>query len=275
MIPEHKRYVLAAKMHSYLDNYRNAIQVLSEGIEKNPDAPHLYRHRGHFKISVREFSEAIPDFETAIDLFSDDEDEIEYYRAQLVPEMERVILNKEPQRLDEPTRITDEALERLKDVYKGTLKSSTWYHYGLAHYLLGEFETAAECYESTLPHCVDDDMRVATYDWLYMSLRRAGNDGEAERILAEADTDSMDVNEDSYLTRMRMYQGEITESELLSDQSESEHAPATKNYGLGNWYLYNGNEQKAVDVFEQIVQGNKNRTFGYIAAEVDLDRLDG
>jgi tetratricopeptide (TPR) repeat protein len=273
MIPESKRYVLGAKLNSYLGNYEDAVEVLNEGIEENPESPHLYRHRGHFKISLRRFEESIPDFETAIELMEDVDDEIEYYRAELVPEMERVLLGKDPELLDEPTPITDATLEELRDVYKGTLKSSTWYHYGLAHYLVGEFDSAADCYENTLPHCVDDDMRVATQDWRYMSLRRAGREDEAERLLDEIDTESMHVNEDSYLERMQLYKGEAKPSDLLTDSSDVGHAPATKGYGVGNWYLYNGEKDRAVEVFADILEGDRTRAFGYIAAEVDVQRL--
>ena len=32
---------------AYLSRYREAIDIFSEGIRQHPDAPELYRHRGH------------------------------------------------------------------------------------------------------------------------------------------------------------------------------------------------------------------------------------
>ena len=38
---------------AYLSDYREAIEIYSDGIERNPNDPRLYRHRGHRYISVR------------------------------------------------------------------------------------------------------------------------------------------------------------------------------------------------------------------------------
>ena len=50
-------------------------------------------------------------------------------------------------------------------------------------------------------------------------------------------------------------------------------ALATVGYGLGNWYLYNGNPAKAKELFQKIVQGTFWPAFGFIAAEVELARM--
>lgn len=273
MIPEPHRYVLAAKLHSYLNRHDEAVRVLSEGIERNPDSPHLHRHRGHFKISLRRFDDAIPDFERAVELMEGMEDEIEYYQAELVGEMERLLLDRPPELLVEPTPINEESLNELKDVYKGTLKSSTWYHFALAHYLRGDFATAADHYRKTLEYCVDDDMRVATTDWLYMSLRRAGREDEARELLDATSTD-MHIVEPSYHRRMRMYKGELAPEDLLAPDASDRRTIATQGYGVGNWYLCNGDRDKAVDVFRRVIEHGQPAAFGYMAAEVDLARMD-
>lgn len=43
-------------------------------------------------------------------------------------------------------------------------------------------------------------------------------------------------------------------------------------HGIGNWYLYNGEREKAKEMFEKIMEGNVWASFGYIAAEVDYAR---
>ena len=44
-------------------------------------------------------------------------------------------------------------------------------------------------------------------------------------------------------------------------------------YGIGNWFYYNGETQKAKDVFEKILRGQAWAFLGYIAAETDFVRL--
>ena len=39
---------------AYLGDYREAIRIFSEGIEKHPGDARMYRHRGHRYISIRE-----------------------------------------------------------------------------------------------------------------------------------------------------------------------------------------------------------------------------
>ena len=41
-------------------------------------------------------------------------------------------------------------------------------------------------------------------------------------------------------------------------------------YGLGNWYFYSGEREKAREIWEEILVGNSESSFGYIAAESDL-----
>ena len=48
-------------------------------------------------------------------------------------------------------------------------------------------------------------------------------------------------------------------------------ASATRGYGLGNWYYYNGEPGKAKQIFEKILKNGNRAAFGYIAAEVDLN----
>jgi len=168
--------------------------------------------------------------------------------------------------------ITSETLERFKDTYKGTLKSCIWYHLALTHYLRGDFDAAIDAYRTTLPHCVDDDMRVATNDWLYMGLRRAGRHDEAAALLAAIPAERHIV-EDSYDSRIKMYRGELAPEAVLDPSGVSPLALATRGYGVANWYLYNGRSDEAVALMQQIVDTGFEHAFGYIAAEIDLRRL--
>ena len=229
----------------YLWRYQEAIDVFSEGIDKFPDDPRMYRHRGHRYITVRRFDDAIADFERAVALIDGKPDEVEPDGA--------------PNAAGIPT---------------STLHTNIWYHLGLAHYLKGDFERALESYEACLDASENNDMHVATADWLYMTLRRLGRDAEAEQVL-EPITEDMELLENfAYHRRLLMYKGLLSPESLLSVENDADEALnlATQGYGVGNWYLYNGDPDRAGEIFENVLAGEYWAAFGYIAAEAELAR---
>jgi hypothetical protein len=44
-------------------------------------------------------------------------------------------------------------------------------------------------------------------------------------------------------------------------------------YGVGNWYLYNDLAERAEEIFTEIVAGDQWSSFGYIAAEAEVERV--
>ena len=46
----------------------------------------------------------------------------------------------------------------------------------------------------------------------------------------------------------------------------------TTAYGVGNWYLYNGDTARALGIFERIVATGNWAAFGAIAAEAEIAR---
>ena len=50
---------------AYIGRYREAVAIYTEGIDKHPDDPRMYRHRGHRYISLRRLDLAIADLEQA------------------------------------------------------------------------------------------------------------------------------------------------------------------------------------------------------------------
>jgi hypothetical protein len=81
----------------------------------------------------------------------------------------------------------------------------------------------------------------------------------------------MDVYENmSYHNLLLFYKGEITEEELLGEAGDLSTANNAIIYGLGNWYLYNGERERAVEIFQDLVDNGIWAAFGTIAAEADL-----
>ncbi|HET9053346.1 MAG TPA: tetratricopeptide repeat protein, partial [Cyclobacteriaceae bacterium] len=154
---------------------------------------------------------------------------------------------------------------------------NVWYHLGLAHYLRGDFESASKAYAECIKVSDNDDLVCATTDWLYMTYRKIGMKDEAQKILGRIPADSMHIIEnDSYYLRLKMYKGLLPPDDLLKVSAENEDvdlALATQGYGVGNWYLTQGDTARAVEIFQQVVNGKHIAAFGFIAAEAELQRL--
>jgi tetratricopeptide (TPR) repeat protein len=229
---------------AYLGRFRDAIDAYTRGIARHPNEARLYRHRGHRYISVRKFDAAIADLRKASQLVAGKADEIE------------------------PDGAPNKA-----GVPRSTLQSNIWYHLGLGQYLKGDFRSALASYQEGMKVSrVNDDMLVATSDWLYMTLRRLKRDDEAKRVL-EPIKEQMDILENgAYHARLLMYKGARTPESVLNLNTADDVQIATQGYGVGNWYLVNGDKTKAKAIFDRVVAGKAWPAFGYIAAEADLKR---
>jgi hypothetical protein len=84
------------------------------------------------------------------------------------------------------------------------------------------------------------------------------------------------IENDSYYKRLQMYQGRLQPEDVLTVDPTAEDydlSLATQGYGVGNWYFYNGDTTKAVEIFEKVVAGKSFASFGFIASEAELARL--
>jgi hypothetical protein len=78
------------------------------------------------------------------------------------------------------------------------------------------------------------------------------------------------LENDAYHQRLLMYKGELAPDALLATDSEDPVQIATYGYGVANWYLYNGETEKAHALFRRILEGPNWAAFGAIAAEAEL-----
>jgi len=143
---------------------------------------------------------------------------------------------------------------------------------GRVVHLLSRF-LADRAFRETMTHTRGlDDNLVAVTDWRYMTLRRLGRHDEAQALLEPISADMDIIENHAYYRRLRMYRGELSPDDLL----EAGATPldlATQGYGVGHWYLCNGQRERALEVFRQTVSGPYWPAFGCIAAEVELRRL--
>jgi len=229
----------------YLGHYKDAIKVFTQGVEKFPDDARFLRHRGHRLITLRCFDLAIADLNHA---------------AKLIK--------------GKPDQIEPDGLLNARNIPTSTLQSNVWYHLGLAHYLKGDFKAALKAYREAEKVSTNPDMLVATTHWSYMTLRRLGREKEASRVVVAIKPDLDVIENADYYKLIRLYQGKTTAAELLKEIGSDAGglSKASIGYGLGNWFLYNGQRAEAEKIFRQIILGNQWASFGHIAAEAELSR---
>lgn len=230
----------------YLWRYKEAINVFSNGIELHPDVPHLYRHRGHRYITVRQFDKAIADLKKAAKLIEGKPDEVE------------------------PDGAPNEA-----GIPVSSLHSNIWYHLGLAYYLKGDYENALSAYQRSLNVSNNNDKKVSTLDWMYMTLKRLDRDDEAEKLLEQVTPEMKLIENFVYHKRLLLYKGVLKPADLVpaKDSPSRDLDLASSGYGVANWYHENGESVKAKQLLEEVTAGKHWSAFGYIAAEVDLQRM--
>jgi len=246
--PNEENTIWLGRRTAYLGKYKQAIEIYTNGLEKFPGSYRLYRHRGHRYITTRKFKKAIADLKKA---------------AQLVH--------------GQPLEIEADGIPNPANIPVSNTQFNIWYHLGLAYYLSGDFEQAVSAYRECLQWCKNDDSRVATVDWLYMTYRRMNNTKAAQALLIQIKEDMNLLENHSYHNRLLMYKGLKTPASLLNPKGDSQSDPgltfATQGYGVGNWYYYNGQKEKAGEIFAKVLKSKSRAAFGYIAAEVDLENM--
>ena len=227
---------------AYTGEYAAAISVFTKGIAAFPEEARLYRHRGHRYITTRKLDKAIADFEKAAQLIKGKEDRVEPDGV--------------PNKLNTPV---------------SSLHTNIWYHLGLAYYVQNSLEKALDAFQNCSTASKNDDMVVATTHWLYMIQRRLKNETAAKNLLAPITKDMTIIENDGYHQLLLFYKGELTQ-DALTGNGAAGSSEAVK-YGIANWHHYNGNVEKAKELYQELVNTGNKAGFGFIAAEADLARL--
>jgi tetratricopeptide (TPR) repeat protein len=161
---------------AYLGHYMEAIEIFSNGISKHPLNPRFLRHRGHRYITVRCFDKAIADLSKGAEMLKDQVDEIE-----------------------------QDGLPNARNLPTSTLKTNTLYHLGLAYFLKNDYKNALKAYEECLENTDNDDMYVATSNWLYITQLRLGKKKEADELLKTIKPDMDLIENQDYMEILMLY----------------------------------------------------------------------
>ena len=227
---------------AYLHRYKEAVDVFTRGVRLHPDAPELYRHRGHRYITIRKTDKALEDLNKGISLAKNRARETE---ADGIPNKLNIPLSN--------------------------LHFNLFYHLGLAHYLNADYNEAIAAYKKCMDYSDNPDLKVATSDWLYLSYMRSGDPASARNILDEIHSDLEIIENDDYLLRLLLYKGE-KDPASFADSISSPLAYATQYYGISCWHEFNDRKIEASDIRAKILASGFWPAFGFIASEADSAR---
>ena len=227
---------------AYLGHYREAIAAFTRGIALHPADARFYRHRGHRYITSRQFDQAITDLQLAAMLVEDKADQVE-----------------------------PDGQPNAAGVPLSTLQGNIYYHLGLAYFLRQEFARAITQWQRARELARNDDTRAAISYWLYLTFRRMGRPQEAAELLRGIHPDLRIMENQPYYDLLRLYRGELAPEPLL-EKARTDGQFATYGYGVASWYLLSGDTTRAESLLRRIVDGPDWAAFGYIAAEIELER---
>ncbi len=163
----------------------------------------------------------------------------------------------------------------LADLTRGAKLDSTiygiWYHLGVVQFVRGDFAAAAQSFTRAQPRAPDAGELAGSTDWLWMSLSRAGRRAEAQAML-DRHPDSLATTV-AYAQRLRLYRNEIKPEAVMTAADTADVQVATLAFGVGNWYLVQGDTVRAKSWFERSIRSGGWPGFGFIASEAELHRL--
>lgn len=147
------------------------------------------------------------------------------------------------------------------------------FHLGVLRYLQGRFAVAATLFAKAQPRAPDGGELTGSTDWLWLSLSRAGRPDEAKAMLARRPDSLAAPAGYAYASRLKLYRGVVTPEQLFTPADTADVQIATLSYGLGAWYLVQGDTARARTAFERAMQGGGWPGFAFMASEVELRRL--
>ena len=230
---------------AYLGRYPEAIETYSAALDRHPGSYRLLRHRGHRFLTTRQLERAIADLSRA-----------------------------EALSLGHPDRVEPDGAPNPAGIPLGTDRGNILYHLGLAQYLAGDFRAAADSFERRAAIDRNADNHASTAYWRFLALRRLDLPEEALAATARVGADDELLENFAYRDLVLLFRGERSESELQARLSELQGASAHALwYGLGAWHLVEGREERAREVWRQLLEDDvRMDAFGFIAAEAELAR---
>ncbi len=239
------------------EKYSNEVKLLIEQTKENPSAD-TYMHLGLAFASSGLYREASEAFSKGIAL----------------DPFKGILYRHRGHRFLSTYRFVDACADFNMAVRLIPDNWDSWYHLGLSCFLLRDYKKAAKAYQKCLELSQSDDEIIAVSDWYYMTAKRLNDDVLALKILSGIKDDMAYGDNLDYYQRLKMYQGKIKPEELLPEDldSASDLSVVTRGFGLANYYNILGNEEKANDIMNLVLERGKDdmyMAFGYMATLAD------
>lgn len=244
-------------------NLPESVAALDAQIQKTPNDAELWFRRGMELADVRLMREAIQSFSEAINL---DPTCGIYYRWRGHRHLNVAEVPEACADLVVASRLIPDNWD-------------VWYHLGLVHVLLGNYELAELAYKKCkLAPTERATNRICLANWMYIALMHQGKREEAQAVLRSIPDDEIaeDYNK-VYLTMVNFYKGKYTDAEMLDIPEELSGAEreerifdvCTRMFGMANHYLTTGNRQRYEELIDQLLVLGKDvawNSFGYAGA---------
>lgn len=154
-----------------------------------------------------------------------------------------------------------------------------WYHLGLTHVLLGNYELAELAYRKCAKAPTDRESNViCRTNWHYLCLMLQGKKEEAQKVLRAVPDDMTCTDYNfGYLEMLNFYKGRLTEEDLLGIDPSLEgeklmartYTICTHGFGLAMHFLAIGEIEHSRQIIDYVLKTGKDKTwntFGYEGA---------
>ncbi len=227
-----------------LGRFQEAISIYEEGLVKFPESHKIRRYIGQQYLTTRQFDKAILSLSEAIN----------YANGKPVIESEHKNLKY-----------------NKKTTYN--VKFNIWYYLGLSYYMKGNYDKAISSFRKCEKYTNNNDLKVVITNWLYTAFAKIGNLDLAEAEIMSIPTNMrlVEIKSRKYHDLIMLYRGLVTPSILTKRNG----IDADVGYGIGNYYLVNGQVENAISAFNRVISTEQQAFVGYIAIESELEVLLG
>ena len=227
-----------------LGRFQEAISIYEEGLVKFPESHKIRRYIGQQYLTTRQFDKAILSLSEAIN----------YANGTPVIESEHKNLKY-----------------NKKTIYN--VKFNIWYYLGLSYYMKGNYDKAISSFRKCEKYTNNNDLKVVITNWLYTAFAKIGNLDLAEAEIMSIPTNMrlVEIKSRKYHDLIMLYRGLVTPSILTKRNG----IDADVGYGIGNYYLVNGQVENAISAFNRVISTEQQAFVGYIAIESELEVLLG
>ena len=129
-------------------------------------------------------------------------------------------------------------------------------------------------FEKCIEFSKNNDSFVAAANWLYIIYYQLNMINKADKLLITINNQMNLIENHSYLSILNLYKDSDnlieTENKILKEESLNS---ITVAFGLGNFYLFKGETEKAFKIYNLITNSDQWSSFAYIGAEIMLKKL--